>query len=126
MRREFGGCAANIAYNLAQLGDDCLLLGSVGKDANEFIQKLSGCGIITSHLKNCSEFFTAQAFITTDNKGNQLTSFHPGAMNSEKISDFPDSVCDIGIVSPNSHFAMFKTSENFHFLLQNQFQRLSL
>ena len=114
MRREFGGCAANIAYNLAQLGDNCLLLGSVGKDAKEYIQRLSDHGIITSHLTNCTEFFTAQAFITTDNKGNQLTSFHPGAMNTEKISDFPDSVCDIGIISPNSHFAMFKTSENFH------------
>ncbi len=113
MRKEFGGCAANIAYNLNGIGDTSILLGSVGKDGNEYIQKFEKLGIVTSQLVNCPDEFTAQAFITTDEMGNQITSFHPGAMMSNEISSLAKCKTDIGIISPNSHHAMTKNSDDF-------------
>jgi adenosine kinase len=113
MRKEFGGCAANIAYNLSALGDTSILLGSVGKDANEYLDKFKKLGIDTSQIINCSDDYTAQAFITTDEDGNQITSFHPGAMMSSEIPILSECKTNIGIVSPNSHHAMTQHSNDF-------------
>jgi adenosine kinase len=113
MRKEFGGCAANIAYNLNALGDTCILLGSVGRDAKEYVEKFQKLGIQTSQLINCQDEYTAQAFITSDEDGNQITSFHPGAMMSKKISDLSLSKTSIGIISPNSHHAMTQNANDF-------------
>ena len=81
MRREFGGTAGNIAYNLKLLGESPLVMATVGEDSGPYIERLQHLGITTSLLKQIPGQFTAQAFITTDLDDNQITAFHPGAMN---------------------------------------------
>jgi adenosine kinase len=81
MRREFGGTAGNIAYNLKQLGGDPLVVATVGEDAEPYLYRMHRLGIDSQHLKRIAGQFTAQAFITTDLDDNQITAFHPGAMN---------------------------------------------
>jgi adenosine kinase len=81
MRREFGGTAGNIAYNLKHLGGDPLVMATVGEDIDPYLYRLQRLGIDARHLKKVAGQFTAQAFITTDLDDNQITAFHPGAMN---------------------------------------------
>jgi adenosine kinase len=81
MRREFGGTAGNVGYNLKLLGGDPLLMATVGDDIAPYLSRLDALGIGHAHLKRISGQFTAQAFITTDLDDNQITAFHPGAMN---------------------------------------------
>ncbi|MFY7700126.1 MAG: PfkB family carbohydrate kinase, partial [Burkholderiaceae bacterium] len=81
MRQEYGGCAANIAYTLKGLGQDCSLLGAIGRDGAQYLERLRGLGIETSQVLTAEDCFSAQAFITTDLDDNQITAFHPGAMN---------------------------------------------
>jgi adenosine kinase len=81
MRREFGGTAGNIAYNLKHLGGEPMVMATVGEDCDPYLYRLQRLGIDTSHLKRVAGQFTAQAFITTDLDDNQITAFHPGAMN---------------------------------------------
>ena len=81
MRREFGGCAANIGYNLKLLGGEPLVMATVGEDIEPYLQRLDRQGIPHAHLKRIAGQFTAQAFITTDLDNNQIIAFHPGAMN---------------------------------------------
>ena len=113
MKREFGGCAANIAYNLRLLGQECILLGSVGSDGKEYLKKIKESGINTDLCEINDGLFTAQAIITTDTNGNQLTSFHPGAMGSAGRLGISDTVTSFGIVSPNSHNAMVRHAKEF-------------
>jgi adenosine kinase len=81
MRREYGGTAGNICYNLKLLGDDPLLMATAGDDIAPYVERLDSLGIGRKHLKRIGGEFTAQAFITTDLDDNQITAFHPGAMN---------------------------------------------
>ncbi len=81
MRREYGGTAGNIAYNLKLLGEAPMVLATVGEDIQPYLKRFAELGIGTSHLKQIAGQFTAQAFITTDLDDNQITAFHPGAMN---------------------------------------------
>jgi adenosine kinase len=81
MRREYGGTAGNIAYNLRLLGEDPLVMATVGEDVGPYLERLRGLRIGTEYLKRIPGQFTAQAFITTDLDDNQITAFHPGAMN---------------------------------------------
>jgi len=81
MRREYGGTAGNIAYNLKLLGEDPLLMATVGEDIGPYLERLRGLGIGSQLLKKIAGQFTAQAFITTDLDNNQIIAFHPGAMN---------------------------------------------
>jgi adenosine kinase len=81
MRREYGGTAGNIGYNLRLLGEDPLVMATVGEDIAPYLERLRGLGIGTELLKRIAGQFTAQAFITTDLDDNQITAFHPGAMN---------------------------------------------
>ncbi|MGH8766343.1 MAG: carbohydrate kinase family protein, partial [Burkholderiales bacterium] len=81
MRREYGGTAGNIGYNLKLLGADPLLMATVGEDIDPYLARLKSLGIGHAHLKRIGGEFTAQAFITTDLDDNQITAFHPGAMN---------------------------------------------
>ena len=81
MRREFGGTAANIAYNLRLLGEQPLVMATVGEDIDPYLARLEKLGMETRLLKRIPGQFTAQAFITTDLDDNQITAFHPGAMN---------------------------------------------
>jgi adenosine kinase len=81
MRREYGGTAGNIAYNLKLLDEDSLVMASVGEDIEPYLARFKGLGISTRLFKPIKGQFTAQAFITTDLDDNQITAFHPGAMN---------------------------------------------
>src|SRR5258706_7245257 len=81
MRREFGGTAGNIGYNLKLLGEKPLLMATVGEDIGPYLARLEALGIAQTHLKRIGGEFTAQAFITTDLDDNQIIAFHPGAMN---------------------------------------------
>jgi len=81
MRREFGGCAGNIAYNLKLLGEDPLVMATVGEDIEPYLKRFATLGIGTGQFRRIAGQFTAQAFITTDLDDNQIIAFHPGAMN---------------------------------------------
>ena len=81
MRREYGGTAGNIGYNLKLLGENPLVMATVGEDIPPYLSRFEALGIGTSHFKRIAGQFTAQAFITTDLDDNQITAFHPGAMN---------------------------------------------
>lgn len=114
MRRNFGGCAGNIAYNLHLLGGDAIPMATVGSDFAPYAAWMDKCGVTRKGLKEIAEEFTAQAFITTDQDDNQITAFHPGAMNEahqNKVSDF--SGIDIGIVSPDGRQGMIEHAEQF-------------
>src|SRR3989338_4116285 len=80
MRREFGGCAGNIAYNLELLGGEPLIMATIGDDSAPYMHRLKQLGLDASHVRDVPGSFTAQAFITTDLDDNQITPFHPGAM----------------------------------------------
>ena len=107
MRREFGGCAGNIAYNLNMLGGDALPMGTVGSDFAEYAEWMDKQGISRKHVHIKSEQFTAQAFITTDIDDNQITAFHPGAMNlAHEISITEAQDVTLAIVSPDGREGM--------------------
>jgi adenosine kinase len=114
MRREFGGCAGNIAFNLRLLGDDAQPMATVGHDFAPYADWLTRHGVPTRHLKVLQQEFTAQAFITTDLDDNQITAFHPGAMqqaHQNRIAD-ADGI-GIGIVAPDGRAAMIEHARDF-------------
>lgn len=104
MRREFGGCAGNIAYNLKLLGGNPLVMATVGADADPYLQRLDALGISQSHIKKMDGAFTAQAMITTDMANNQITAFHPGAMSQSHLNRVAD--CTKNLDPANSHFGI--------------------
>lgn len=112
LRREFGGCAANIAYTLQGLGGQPTVLATVGKDGADYVQRLADLGIDTSHILLCPDHFTAQAFITTDLSDNQISAFHPGAMSRADEVDAPTTAA-WGIVAPNGKSAMLRHAREF-------------
>lgn len=115
MRREYGGCAGNIAYNLHLLGGWPLILGTVGKDFGPYADWLAGRGLDISHIKIIADTYTAQAYITTDIDDNQITAFHPGAMNySHEVTVPRDLQNSIGIVAPNGRDGMLEHARQFH------------
>lgn len=114
MRREFGGCAGNIAFNLNLLGGNAIPMGTVGKDFDPYAYWMDKNKINRSHLKVIEEAFTGQAFITTDLDDNQITAFHPGAMNfahENKVTDAKD--ISIGIISPDGRDGMIQHASQF-------------
>ncbi len=113
MRQEFGGCAANIAYTLRGLGQPCGLLGAVGRDGQDYLKRLDQLGIDVSSVLNADDCFSAQAFITTDLDDNQITAFHPGAMNRAGEVGLQDPATRLGIVSPNGKEAMLRHAREF-------------
>jgi adenosine kinase len=113
MRQEYGGCAANIAYTLRSLGQECGLLGAVGRDGGDYLERLSGLGIDTSRVLSAEDCYSAQAFITTDLDDNQITAFHPGAMNRAGEVGLGDTQASLGIVSPNGREAMIRHAREF-------------
>jgi adenosine kinase len=109
MRREYGGTAGNIAYNLKLLGDDPLVMATVGEDIAPYIARLDGLGINAGLLKTIPKQFTAQAFITTDLDDNQITAFHPGAMNySHENAIGRELGAGLAIVSPDGKEGMLQ------------------
>ena len=114
MRREFGGCAGNIAYNLKLLGGDPIPMATVGQDFATYRAHFEECGISLQFVKELADLFTAQAFITTDLDDNQITAFHPGAMMrsyENHVRDAPD--IGFGIVGPDGYEAMLQNSAEF-------------
>ena len=86
MRREFGGCAGNIAYNHKLLGGEPIIMATVGGDAGSYFDQLAKYKISADHIRELPEAFTAQAMITTDRDNNQITAFHPGAMGESHLN----------------------------------------
>ena len=114
LRREFGGCATNIAYNLKLLGEEPLPMATVGQDYEPYRKRLKELGIKQTHIRQLDNTFTAQAFITTDLSSNQIIAFHPGAMNfSEKNKVADAKNVKIGMVSPDGRTGMIKHAEQF-------------
>jgi len=114
LRREFGGCAPNIAYNLKLLGDNPLPMGTVGKDFSPYAEWMDQHRIARNHVKKIECAYTAQAFITTDQDDNQITAFHPGAMDyahEVKVGDAQG--VKIGIVSPDGRQGMIDHAQQF-------------
>ena len=114
MRREFGGCAGNIAYNLKLLGGNPVPMATVGQDFASYRTHFEECGISLEFVKELPDLFTAQAFITTDLDDNQITAFHPGAMMrsyENHVRDVPD--VGFGIVGPDGYEAMLQNSAEF-------------
>jgi adenosine kinase len=107
LRREFGGCAGNIAYNLAALGGEPIILAAVGADGGDYLARLRSWGATTEHVREVAEAFTAQAFIITDRDNNQITAFHPGAMQWAHETAVPArSDIRIAIIAPDGRSAM--------------------
>ena len=102
MRREFGGCAGNIAFNLTQLGAECYAIASVGHDFESYAKWMDASGVSRRFVLEEPEEFTAHAYITTDMDDNQITAFHPGAMSKAHHQNVPDDLGGIGIISPNT------------------------
>lgn len=113
MRQEFGGCAANMGYTLAQLGSPVRLLGAVGRDGHVYLRRLRDLSVDVSGVVIRDDCFTPQAFITTDLAGNQITAFHPGAMAHADEAIAQPSAGGLGIVSPNGKQAMIGHAQAF-------------
>ncbi|MDO8349913.1 MAG: carbohydrate kinase family protein [Gallionella sp.] len=114
MRREYGGCAGNIAYNLQLLGGKPLIMATVGDDFGPYAKRLEKLGITQTHIRHIPDSFTGQAFITTDLDDNQITAFHPGAMGfSEQNKVAQASEITLGIVSPDGRDGMIEHAEQF-------------
>jgi len=117
MRREYGGTAGNIAYNLRLLEEDPLVMASVGEDIGPYVERLQDLGIATQHLRRIPGQFTAQAFITTDLDDNQITAFHPGAMNnSHENSVSRELGAGLAIIGPDGKEGMIEHARQCHAL----------
>jgi len=114
MRRNFGGCAGNIAYNLKLLGGEGLIMATVGHDFAPYSEWLERSRLPLTHVRIVADQFTAQAYITTDLDNNQITAFHPGAMNYSHLNRVTDSIgIKLGIVSPDGRQGMLEHAEQF-------------
>ena len=114
MRREFGGCAGNIAYNLTLLGDTGYPMATVGRDFGPYRDWLASSGVPLDHVRVIESELTAQAFITTDLDDNQITAFHPGAMQHAHQNRVADaSGIAIGIVAPDGREGMLQHAAQF-------------
>jgi adenosine kinase len=112
LRREFGGCAGNIAYTLSQLGGEPLVLAALGSDGAQYLQRLVHWGVCTDHVRIESDSFTAQAIIITDSSNNQITAFHPGAMQSAQLTPVPVRAdIRIAIIAPDGRDAMIEHAQ---------------
>ncbi len=107
LRREFGGCAGNIAYTLRMLGGEPVVLGVLGRDGGDYEARLDALGIARTHIQVARDLYTAQAHIMTDRDNNQITAFHPGAMSRAHLRPVPALPgLRLGIVAPDARQAM--------------------
>ena len=115
LRREYGGCAGNIAYGLRQLGADAVPLAMLGNDGSEYLDRLRTLGVDTRHVSSSAESYTAQAMIMTDRDNNQITAFHPGAMSTAHDNPVPqrDDLA-VAIISPDGRDAMLTHARQLH------------
>jgi adenosine kinase len=115
LRREFGGCAGNIGYNLAMLGGEPLIMATVGDDYLPYEERLRKLKLPQQHVRRIPNTFTAQAFITTDLDDNQITAFHPGAMNHSHENHVQAAKhVTLGIVAPDGREGMLQHAREFH------------
>ncbi len=115
LRREYGGCAGNIAYGLRQLGAQARPVATLGSDGQEYLERLRSLGIDTRHVNLVADHYTAQAMIMTDRDNNQITAFHPGAMGQAHLNPISsDAAARLGIISPDGRDAMMQHAEQFH------------
>jgi len=109
MRRDFGGCAGNIAYNLKLLGADPLIMATVGDDAARYYERLERLGLSRDCVQQIPNTLTAQAFITTDLDDNQITAFHPGAMNCSHLNSITAALsASLAIIAPDGREGMLQ------------------
>ena len=114
LRRDFGGCAGNIAYSLKLLGGEPLPMATLGTDGGEYLQRLAALGISDRYVKQVDGTYTAQAMIMTDRDNNQITAFHPGAMMQAHITRIePHPDIKLGIISPDGRDAMLEHAAQF-------------
>lgn len=115
LRRDFGGCAGNIAYALRQLGGTPLPMAMLGCDGGEYLERLQKQGISTEFVRQLPEAYTAQAMIMTDRDDNQITAFHPGAMmQAHQLQIRAREDIRLAIVSPDGREAMLQHAEQLH------------
>ncbi|MEY2622700.1 MAG: hypothetical protein RIT26_2520 [Pseudomonadota bacterium] len=109
LRRDFGGCAGNIAYSLRQLGGTPLPMATLGRDGHDYLARLQQLGISSEFVRLIDSEYTAQAMIMTDRDNNQITAFHPGAMAQAHLSQVPARAdIRLGIISPDGRDAMIE------------------
>ncbi len=114
LRKEFGGCGGNIAYNLHLLGASAIPMATVGEDFAPYLAWMQKQNINTTHMRVIEGAYTGQAFITTDIDDNQITAFHPGAMNDSHQNRVSDAnAVDIGIISPDGREGMIEHAQQF-------------
>ena len=114
LRREYGGCAGNIAYNLMLLGGEPMIMATVGDDAPPYLARLDQLGLPRTHIRQVPGTFTAQAFITTDLDDNQITAFHPGAMTFSHLNKVEQvKGAKLGIVAPDGREGMMQHARDF-------------
>lgn len=118
LRRDFGGCAGNIAYALKALGGTPLPMATVGNDGAGYVERLNKLGIATPHVRQLADTYTAQALIMTDKDNNQITAFHPGAMSQAHVTRIEREASGmkdvkLGIISPDGRDAMLQHAEQF-------------
>jgi adenosine kinase len=114
LRRDFGGCAGNIAYSLNALGGQALPMATVGSDGADYVERLRTLGIGTEFIREVADSYTAQAMIMTDRDNNQITAFHPGAMQQAHVTRIEArSDIRLGIVAPDGREAMVQHAAQF-------------
>jgi adenosine kinase len=114
MRQELGGCAGNIAYNLKLLGGAPLIMATVGRDFDRYATRLRELGLADTYVTRIPEALTAQAYITTDLDDNQITAFHPGAMDHAHVNRVPHAAgVTIGMISPDGRQGMVEHAAQF-------------
>ncbi len=115
LRRDFGGCAGNIAYAMRQLGSTPLPMAAVGSDGDGYLRRFGELGISTEFVRRIDDSYTAQAMIMTDRDNNQITAFHPGAMMQAHLNRVaPRADIRLGIIAPDGRDAMLQHAEQFH------------
>lgn len=116
LRREYGGCAGNIAYGLRQLGASAHPVAMLGNDGQDYLGRLQALGVDTQQVLLAPDHYTAQAMIMTDRDNNQITAFHPGAMAQAHLNPVQAGGAGphIGIISPDGRDAMLQHAEQFH------------
>jgi len=114
LRRDFGGCAGNIAYSLKALGGSPLPMATVGSDGRDYVARMQSLGIGTEFVREVADSYTAQAMIMTDRDNNQITAFHPGAMTQAHITQVAArSDIKLGMISPDGRDAMLQHAQQF-------------
>ena len=114
LRRDFGGCAGNIAYALKQLGGSPLPMATVGMDGGTYLDRLKSQGIATEFVRTMEDSYTAQAMIITDRDNNQINGFHPGAMDFAHLTTISArSDIKLGIIAPDGRDAMLQHADQF-------------